>query len=357
MRAVLMILPLLIFVAITFYIGWNVRAWLKALHIYRWPLLYWVLLYAISFGYFIGKMHPLLTPLSVLGSYWLFVMQYGILLCIIANVLVKFTPLTTKMVGTGAVSIFAILFMIGTYYAYSPVTRSLEIEIDKPGEDMRVVMASDFHLGVLSNKGHLENFVEMSNEAKPDLVLLAGDLVDDSPMRFINTGMGEVLSQLTSTYGVYGVPGNHEYYGGEIPLFIETMKDAGVEILMDDTVLVADKFYVTGREDLTNKERVELTELVPENRDLPWIVLDHTPQDLQTPAELAVDFHVSGHTHKGQLWPNHLITQRIFELDYGHAVKESMHALVSSGYGFWGPPMRTGSRAELWIIDVKFNGQ
>lgn len=324
---------------------------------YRWPLVYWTALYAIAFGYFLGKMHPLLTPLAVLGSYWLFVIQYGILLCILANVLVKFTPLTTKVVGTGAVSVFVVLFAIGTYFAYSPVTRSLTIEIDKPGEDLRIVMASDFHLGLLSHKGHLENFVALSNEANPDVVLLPGDLVDDSPVRFIKTGMGEVLGQLKATYGVYGVPGNHEYYGGEMPLFIETMKKAGVEILMDETVLVAGQFYVTGREDLTNKARRNLAELVPENDTLPWILMDHTPQDLQPATELGVDLQVSGHTHLGQLWPNQLLTQRIFEVDYGHALKDSTHVLVSSGYGFWGPPMRTNSRSELWIIDVKFTAE
>lgn len=354
MRILLIVFTLAIYIGITYYIGWNVKMWLKSLHIYRWPVLYWLVLFAVSFGYFVGKMHPLLTPLSVLGSYWLFVMQYGIVLCLLANLVVKFTPLNTKIVGSSTVGIFVVLVMVGTYYAYSPVTRSLEIEIDKPGEDMRIVMASDFHLGILSNKAHLENFVKLSNEAKPDLVLLPGDLVDDSPVRFINAGMGEVLSQLTSTYGVYGVPGNHEYYGNEIPLFIEAMDNAGVNILMDETVLINDQFYVTGREDLTNKERAEFAALVPENLDYPWFVMDHTPQDLQTPSEQDVDLHVSGHTHKGQMWPNHLITERIFEVDYGHALKEKMHVLVSSGYGFWGPPMRIGSRAELWVVDVKF---
>ena len=82
--------------------------------------------------------------------------------------------------------------------------------------------------------------------------------------------------------------------------------------------------------------------------------MNHTPNDLETPATLGVDFHVSGHTHKGQMWPNHLITKKIFELDYGHRLKETMHALVSSGFGFWGPPTRIGSRSELWVVDIKF---
>ena len=355
MRILLGIMAIAIYSGITFYLGWNLRAWLLSIQQFRWPIFYWTMLFFISYGYFIGKFHTLLTPLSVLGSYWLFFLQYGLIVYIIANLIIKFTPLTTKMVGTGVVGLLVILLMIGTYFAYSPVVRNVTIEIDKPGENMRVVMASDFHLGLLSGKGHLEKFVALSNEQDPDLVLLAGDIVEDSPQRFINKGMGEVMKNLQATYGVYGVPGNHEYYGKELPQFIQAMAESNVNILMDETILVANRFYLTGREDLTNGKRLPLSELQPESKDMPWFVMNHTPNDLDEPAQLGADFHVSGHTHRGQMWPNHLITERIFELDYGHRQKEQMHALVSSGFGFWGPPTRLGSQSELWVIDVKFS--
>jgi uncharacterized protein len=354
MRILIGFFVLAIYGGITFYIGWNLRAWLLSIHQFRWPIVYWLGLYVMSFGYFIGKLHPLLMPFNIVGSYWMFFLQYGLILCILANLLVIFTPLTTKLVGTGTISIIVLLLIVGTYFAYSPVVRNVTINIDKPGDDMRVVMASDFHLGILSGKGHLEKFVKLSNEQNPDLVLLPGDLVDDSPKRFINTGMGDVMAQLNATYGVYGVPGNHEYYGNEMEQFIEAMKKADVQILMDETILIGERFYLTGREDLTNKSRLALSKLKPENETLPWFVMNHTPKDLDEPANLGVDFHVSGHTHKGQMWPNHLITERIFELDYGYRIKKEMHALVSSGYGFWGPPTRIGSRSELWVIDIQF---
>ena len=347
-------LAIAIYSVITFYIGWNVKALLQSFHLYRWPIVFWLILYLVAFGFIIGRFHEILSPFSIIGSYWMFILQYGLVLCILANVLVKWTPLSTKIVGMGAVVTLLVLFIIGTYNAYSPVVRYLTIEVDKPGEDMRVVMASDFHLGALSHKGHLQKFVDLSNAQKPDVVLLAGDIVDDSPRRFLKNGMGDVMKQLESTYGVYGILGNHEYYGKEIPEFKKAMNDAHVQILMDETILINNRFYLTGREDITHKKRLSLENLKPENEQLPWFVMNHTPNDLDEPAVLGVDFHVSGHTHKGQMWPNHLITQRIFELDYGHLAKEKMHALVSSGYGFWGPPTRIGSRSELWVVDVKF---
>jgi len=216
---------------------------------------------------------------------------------------------------------------------------------------LRVVVASDFHLGVLSHKKHLERFVTLSNEAKPDIVFLVGDIVDDDPKWFVNEGMADVMKQLTTTYGVYGVLGNHEYYGKKIPEFVEEMEKAHVKILRDETIRIDNTLIVTGQEDLTNKERKQLDALMLTD-DLPWFVMNHTPNDLKTPADLGVDFHMSGHTHKGQLWPNQYITSRVFELDYGYKMKEQMHTLVSSGFGFWGPPMRIGSRSELWVVDI-----
>ena len=215
------------------------------------------------------------------------------------------------------------------------------------------MVASDFHLGLLSNRAHLTRFVKKANAEKPDLILLAGDLVDDDPIWFVQNGMSEVMKQLESTYGIYGVLGNHEYYGKKIPLLVEEMEASNVRMLLDETILVADSFYLTGREDLTNKNRKQLSELAPEERGLPWFVMDHTPSNLLIPEKEEVDFHVSGHTHLGQMWPNHLFTRKIFELDYGYRQKGSLHAIVSSGFGFWGPPIRLGSQSELWSVNIK----
>lgn len=303
----------------------------------------------------IGRIHETLRPFSIIGNYWMFLFQYGLMLFLIANLVIWLTPLkSVSIVGSVVAGVLLLLFAVGTYNAYSPVVKHLEVAIDKKGEPLRLVVASDFHLGLLSNKTHLSRFVKLSNEADPDAVLLVGDLVDDDPLWFVAYGMVDVMKQLKSTYGVYGVLGNHEYYGGKIPLLVKEMNDANVQILMDETIQVGEAFYLTGQEDITNKHRSDLTDLKPANSELPWFVMNHTPNDLQTPTNIGVDLHFSGHTHRGQMWPGNLVTQRIFELDYGHKQKDQMHALVSSGFGFWGPPTRIGTRAELWVVDVQF---
>lgn len=101
MRILMGIFILAIYGGITFYLGWNLRTWLLAIQQFRWPIAYWIGLYAISFGYFIGKLHPLLTPFSIVGSYWMFFLQYGLILCVIANLLIAFTPLRRSLLEQG----------------------------------------------------------------------------------------------------------------------------------------------------------------------------------------------------------------------------------------------------------------
>ncbi|SOC10942.1 hypothetical protein SAMN05880501_10659 [Ureibacillus xyleni] len=351
------IIAVLIYGSISAYLGWNFKKWLESIHIFRWPVLYWMIVFLVAFSPFLGRV-SWLSPFSVIGNYWMFFFEYGLIICIVVNIIIFLTPLkNVTIIGSVAVGLLVILFGLGTYNAYSPVTRHLDISINKSGEPLRLVVASDFHLGILSNKGHLQRFVDLANEAKPDAVLLVGDLVDDDPIWFVEDGMDQVMKQLRATYGVYGVLGNHEYYGGKIPLFVEEMKGANVQILMDETILVGDRFYLTGQEDATNKKRKAIAELKPSDEEYPWIVMNHTPYDLELPQKAGADLHLSGHTHLGQLWPNNFITNKIFELDYGHMEKGSMHTLVSSGFGFWGPPMRIGSRSELWIVDINFTGE
>ncbi|MFJ8461895.1 metallophosphoesterase [Lysinibacillus xylanilyticus] len=352
------ILLISIYSALTFYLGWGLRQWLVAMEWFRYPILYWLVLYIIAFSIIIGRLHESLRVFSIISNYWMFIFEYGLLICLGANIIIWLSPFNSvQIIGSIAVAMLLLLSIVGSYLAYSPVVRHLEITMDKKSselESLRVVVASDFHLGVLSHKKHLQRFVTLSNEAKPDIVFLVGDIVDDDPKWFVQEGMADVMKQLTSTYGVYGVLGNHEYYGKKISEFVEEMENANVKILRDETIRIDNALLLTGQEDRTNKDRKQL-EALKLTDDLPWFVMNHTPNDLITPAKIGVDFHMSGHTHKGQLWPNQYITARVFELDYGYKMKGKMHTLVSSGFGFWGPPMRIGSRSELWVVDINFH--
>ncbi len=355
------IVGILIFVlynAVVFYLGFNVYHFLEGAIHFKMPILFSIIWLYIAYSVVISNYNERFRMTKVISGYWMIFVEYGILLFPLANLLLWFFPsIHMVVVGYVVLLIMVAIVVFGTYMAYSPIVHKKTIQIKKQPhkiQQLRMVIASDFHLGIMSNKRLLQKFVTRSNDASPDIVLLVGDIVDDHPYWYKAYKMDEVMKTLTSTYGVYGVLGNHEYYGRQIPLFIDEMKKSGVTILQDATICIADSLYVTGREDKTNKDRKTLQQLSSiVNHQYPWIVMDHTPSDLVTPVNLGVDIHLSGHTHLGQLWPNQWITKKVFELDYGYMLKKTTHILVSSGFGFWGPPIRTNSRCEMWIVDVE----
>lgn len=83
-------------------------------------------------------------------------------------------------------------------------------------------------------------------------------------------------------------------------------------------------------------------------------MLDHQPTQLNEALQNGVDVYMSGHTHHGQLAPVNMITNYLYENDYGYLQKETLHSFVSSGFGVWGPPFRIGSQAEVMEMKIQF---
>jgi predicted MPP superfamily phosphohydrolase len=132
-------------------------------------------------------------------------------------------------------------------------------------------------------------------------------------------------------------------------------------MLADEGLRVGDNFYVVGRNDASSARysggsRKNINELLSGvDKSLPVILLDHQPLELGKSEAAGVDIEFSGHTHRGQLFPNEYITNRLFELDWGYLKKGNLNAFVSSGIGTWGPPVRIGSKSEIVNIKVNFN--
>ncbi|MCA1321833.1 metallophosphoesterase [Bacillus tianshenii] len=350
---------------LVYYIGWNVWIWGSTFFHWEHPILFSLIVAVIAYSYILGRLSKGLSFLSIIGSYWFAVVQYVLLLLPICNLtvfLLKWSPLSEEaaIIWTGNVTlfIFLLLMALGTFNAYSPVIRSYEISIPKRGnhhKELKIAVASDMHFGKLSGRAHASRLVKTVERIKPDLILLPGDIIDDDPKQFVRKQMGGILKRMRAPLGIYGVLGNHEYYGREIPAFLEEMKKLDIHILLDEVWKVGDSFYILGRKDRTDSKRKSIKDLA-ENLDhnLPIIAMDHQPTQLQEAEESGIDLILSGHTHRGQMMPNHLITKRMFELDWGYLQKNSLHAIVSSGFGFWGPPIRIGSRSEVVEIKISF---
>jgi len=230
--------------------------------------------------------------------------------------------------------------------------RPYQLEVPRRSSEiqrLKVVYAADFHLGSLTAGGLMDKFTAKVNALEPDLILIGGDVLEghrpEEGERFVAP-----FRALRAKYGVYAAPGNHERYGGDRDEFFARV---GMTLLRDAVVKVDQAFYIAGRNDGRSRNRKSVEELLRETSgDLPVILLDHRPTDLDAASLGPVDLLLSGHTHHGQLFPVNLVTKRIYELSWGYLRKRQTHVFVTSGVQLWGPPVRTAGHSEILEITV-----
>lgn len=251
------------------------------------------------------------------------------------------------------------LIAYGYAHAKNITVKTFDIVIDKPNavvRELNIVMASDIHLGTLIGRKPTKKIVDTINSLKPDIILLPGDIIDSEVEPVIKQDLGKVLKELRATYGIFGVTGNHEYIGG-VQHAVEYVRAHDVDLLRDEIREVAG-VTIVGREDRSaGKNRKPLSEVLQHvDHAKAIIMMDHQPSHLQEPIEHGVDLQVSGHTHRGQLWPLNYITRAVYELDWGYRLKGKLHIYVSSGAGTWGPPVKIGNDAEVVQFRIGFTG-
>lgn len=357
--ALFFIVFLIIYGLINFYIGLNGWFWLKRTPFSKYKKTYLLLVIFLSSSYIIGRFTDL-NYLTIIGGYWLAIFLYSMILLPLANI-VTFLLMKRGIFWIGIITLasYSVILLYGSYNAWTPVVREYSIEIEKEAEELSeltILMAADFHLGDIVRGKHLQRFVEIAQSTEPDIILLPGDLIDDYIEPYIEKNMGEVMRQIKAPLGVYAVMGNHEYYGDQLTEIYETLQEDGINILMDESVLIKDSLYIFGRKDQTDRHRKSIDELLTNiDSSKPIIMLDHQPTEISVAENHEVDILLSGHTHHGQMYPGQLITGRLFENDWGHLQKGDFHSFVTSGFGTWGPPLRIGTRSEVMIIHVKFN--
>jgi uncharacterized protein len=223
------------------------------------------------------------------------------------------------------------------------------------------VLVSDLHLGSILENRHLKRIADEVNSLDPDIILMAGDVIDEDLKPVIRKDLGSGLKQLKSRLGVYAITGNHEYIGG-VDLAVDYLEKHGIQMIRDSAVLIENSFYVIGREDrdrqrFSGKPRKNLSAIMTgTDKAYPLILMDHQPFTLNESLENGVDLHLSGHTHNGQIWPLNYLIDAIYEVGWGYVNKSGMHVYVSSGVGTWGPPVRIGTKPEIVHIRLKFTG-
>ena len=377
------IISFLIFIVANIYIG--KKGWLlingaiPKVNAY----LYWLMFIFIALSFVIGRLSKDRVPhfierfLNVLGGYWMAAFLYLIILLGVLDVVklvlgikrfsfINAASLQKMYLFSNVVTVIivAILLVYGTYNASNLKITKYPMKIDKSAGNLKklnVVMISDLHLGDIVNRRRLSKMVNKINELKPDIVVLAGDIIDDYIEPFIEQDMAAEFKKIDSKYGIYAVLGNHEHYGGALDKITnEYENSANFNLLRDETVKIGNSFYIVGREDISYErisktKRKNMDELLSNAEiSLPVIIIDHQPVNLSEGERVGADLQLSGHTHHGQFSPASIITNKLFENDFGLLKKGTFNVVVSSGVGTWGPPIRIGTASEIVQVEIEF---
>ncbi|MDP4292312.1 MAG: metallophosphoesterase [Bacteroidota bacterium] len=310
------------------------------------------------------------------GAFWLAAMFYFFLIVLVSDMISLTGWMVPKLPALlihptadlkvfylySSIGVVVLALVLGHINALHPRIRVIDIQTGKKAlgpKEVSIVMASDIHLGTIIGPRRVGRLVNTINGLKPDLVVLAGDVVDEDLKPVIRQNLGEALRKISAPLGVYAITGNHEYIGGA-EAACRYLENHGITMLRDSVVSIKGMFYLAGREDrsinsFAGKKRKTLNSLLAGlDRDRPIVLMDHQPFNLEEAERQHVTLQLSGHTHYGQIWPLNYIIDAIYELGMGYKTIGNTHYYVSPGYGSWGPPVRIGHRPEIALIRLRF---
>lgn len=220
-------------------------------------------------------------------------------------------------------------------------------------DHLRIAFVADFHIQPNTSISYVEQFVQKVNALQPDILLYGGDIVESNRKNGTTDTIESALKNIHTKYGTFGVIGNHEIYGGKKQeSFFEK---AGITLLLDTIIRIDSSFYLAGRIDERIRQRKTIQSILGNTSyDLPIILMDHRPTELQQVSQTAVDVQFSGHTHNGQLFPLNYFINSMYELSWGYRKIKNTNLFVTSGLRLWGPPVKTAGKSEIMLVDIYF---
>lgn len=345
------------------YISWHIWCLLPVRWV--WKLIVILLLVASFMLLFTGITRATdRWPMSLaamvyeIGTSSIFILLYLFMLFLVLDLgrLVHLIPRTLLYnnwwTAGGITLLMTILFVYGNLHYQHKYREELTLTSGKVTKPVRTVLLSDLHLGYHNRRAELSRWVDLINAEKPDVVLIAGDIIDGSMRPLREERMWEEFKRIEAP--IYACLGNHEFYAGQ-PEAKQFYKESGIHLLIDDNAVIDSSIVIIGRDDRTNMRRKSIKDLVasvhaPSSSFV--ILLDHQPYHLEQAERSKIDFQFSGHTHHGQVWPISWITESVYECAFGAYQRGDTHYYISSGMGIWGGKFRIGTRSEYVVLTI-----
>ena len=391
---------LAVYVILCAYVMWSFCRWTKKADLPKrraFNIVVCVLILIFATSIFLGKFLPengyqlLILRLS---NYWVGFLIYLIFFILVADILLlllKLFSLAIKplkrllagalfhtMLGSLVFALSLSFTVYGSVHSKMLTTSEYDISISKNAgdlTDLKMVLIGDLHLGYSVGCDQMSDMVAAINSEDADIVVLAGDIFDNNydaledPER-----LEQILSQINTTYGTYAVYGNHDVKETLVAGFPissdksaprdsrmeEFLEKSNIHMLEDETTVIADRFYLTGRLDKERtgngtSQRASLDELTKDlDPSMPFMMISHEPDHLSDYAAHGVDVLLSGHTHAGQFFPLTIVQPFAWENYWGMKQVGNMYSFVTSGVGVYGPDMRVGTDSEIMVVNVHF---
>lgn len=300
--------------------------------------------------------------INSITSVWLALIFFVFLSSLIVFILIMTnhyleTSIPVILISKILIVISVITTIYGVYNANKIHRVEYEIESPKLAKDFsdkKILLVSDIHIGNLRGKNFLKRLVNMINTENPDILFIAGDLIDGSNFPY-NSWLAE-LEKINPNTKIFYVEGNHEKYNKQYDLFkssipknINNISDKKVTI--NDTDIIGLDFV---SENENSKNFIERFYNSGFEKDKPTIVLVHDPRNNKSLISEGVSLAISGHTHGGQIFPFNIIVNYLYKnWAYGLNTINNTIFITSSGIGTSVMPLRIGTHSEFVVIKIK----
>ncbi len=271
-----------------------------------------------------------------------------------------FDPMKPSVIKKANIITAAATLLLSGYAVYEgvkfPQLKETVIPTRKLDSAFRIVALTDMHITPVTPVSRINRIVRTVNELKPDVIVLAGDIIDSKPYRLENEM--RALANLKAKYGVFVTLGNHEFYHGSFE-WEKTFKKMGFSYLANNGLMLkGSNVYLSG---LPDPQLLKINDAAMEGirntlKKAPpsafRVFLSHSPRFIKRLDRRLIDLQISGHTHGGQIFPFHFAVKRFNDFVAGLYDVDGMKLYISRGVSGWGPPMRLFAPSEISVIDL-----